>query len=1078
MKNIVLSFLFITFLSFTAFSQLELVTSFANDQGGIHGLDGAYALVTSNDGKNVYAVSETDHAISMFAIAEEDSSMHFIGSLRNNIDGALNIANVRNITISPDDQYVYTSSPQNDAVSLFSRDNLTGLLSFVESYKNNTGGLVNFNSPRCVEISPDGKNAYVTSYSDNALFVFSRDAVTGKLSYLEKHVDGTAGINGLDWATTALVSPDNKFVYVTGHDDNAIAIFSRSTSTGHLTFSNAVIDGQSGVEGIKFVEYITITSDGKFVYTVSETNTRLAAFSRNTTTGNLTYVQSFDEGNTVGLDSPNGLCLSEDNKYLFVSDISLYGIQIFSRNSSTGVLSFETNIEDGKDGVQNLDGITNINIDYIHGNLFAVARFDDAISRFSVNTATGGLTYKESIVSGQGGLFGLEYPVYLMDDFENKNIYVASHHGAVAVFNRMSTDSIVFKGSLSNERDGITTLGEVRSLAVSDDNKSLYTIGDYGMADFLRNKTEDTLELKQELFHATPGLEELQGPVEIRCSKDSKNVYVTSGYLDYALLVFRKDFEKDTLILEQQIKTDSIGIDPLWGANLLEISPNDKFVYTCAENKALLTYKRDSITGKLSFVDILIDDVDGLDGLGYVTDLAISDDSKFLYATTFYDELVTIFSINQITGSLSFVESIPAGGIGISDYDYISDINISSDNQFIFLQTNNCYLKICKRNTETGKLVFIKEISGMCQNFFRLSQDNKLLYSLSQSNDRFSVYKLTADAELLELGIDIQAVEGDTVWLHINENFETFEWSTGDTEHTTISVTETGYYTVTVTDINDVTSTDTIYVEFKMNTSDITVVSVTHENITLCSDRNSGSISILATGGIGELAYSIDNGQNYYTKTTEFTGLAAGSYIIKIRDENDTIEDGGEVVIEDMSPKIEILPISGPDEFDLSELVTSYHTYGPANSTYFWEINNGEIQGGQGMRTILVDWIQPGTGTLSVVGTDENGCISDTMKMEILLTGTTGLNEANFGYNIAVYPNPSKGIFNISVDEGDFDNTEISVFNVMGAKVFNKKYSNEGSNIQLDLSMLQDGIYWLKLTNHRTNTAVYKIIKE
>ncbi|MBN2348921.1 MAG: T9SS type A sorting domain-containing protein [Bacteroidales bacterium] len=326
------------------------------------------------------------------------------------------------------------------------------------------------------------------------------------------------------------------------------------------------------------------------------------------------------------------------------------------------------------------------------------------------------------------------------------------------------------------------------------------------------------------------------------------------------------------------------------------------------------------------------------------------------------------------------------------------------------------------------------------------------------------------------LGNDTTFYLGSVI-LDAGSGFESYKWNNGSEEQS-IEVANSGMFYVEVSDKNNCSNTDTIEIEYVSDPEEIILISMNHQDVTACSERNSGTIVISALGGTGELAYSIDNGQNYYTKTSEFTGLMPGSYFIKIRDEEDVVKDAGEVIIKDLSPKIEIFPISGPEEFDLSEQVSNYHTYGPANSTYFWKIDKGEIQGGQGFRTVLVDWTVPGKGKLSVVAMDESGCVSDTMEMEILITGTTGLNEAGFGYNIAVYPNPSKGIFHISKDEGSFYDTEINVFNVMGAKVFNKLYSNEGSHIQLDLSMLQDGIYWLQLTGNKTNSVVFKIIKE
>ncbi|BCY27932.1 T9SS type A sorting domain-containing protein [Flavobacterium okayamense] len=92
-----------------------------------------------------------------------------------------------------------------------------------------------------------------------------------------------------------------------------------------------------------------------------------------------------------------------------------------------------------------------------------------------------------------------------------------------------------------------------------------------------------------------------------------------------------------------------------------------------------------------------------------------------------------------------------------------------------------------------------------------------------------------------------------------------------------------------------------------------------------------------------------------------------------------------------------------------------------------------------------------------------------------VITGT--LSEQNFNTNeFFVYPNPSKGIFNISFSNEVPESIEI--FEVTGKKVFSSdKLNIEGSIVKLDLTNLSSGIYFVKIQSN-DKQLVKRIIKE
>jgi len=94
---------------------------------------------------------------------------------------------------------------------------------------------------------------------------------------------------------------------------------------------------------------------------------------------------------------------------------------------------------------------------------------------------------------------------------------------------------------------------------------------------------------------------------------------------------------------------------------------------------------------------------------------------------------------------------------------------------------------------------------------------------------------------------------------------------------------------------------------------------------------------------------------------------------------------------------------------------------------------------------------------------------------DFVISGT--LSSENFELNnVFVYPNPSKGIFNISL--GNLQPTEIEVYDLTGKKVYTKKeITISNFETKIDLSNVTQGIYFVKIKDNNQST-VKRIIKE
>ena len=69
----------------------------------------------------------------------------------------------------------------DDAIAVFARNSVTGILTFVEKITSSTGGLLN--GIRSVAVTPDGSQVLAVSFYDDALSIYDRNTTDGTLTF-------------------------------------------------------------------------------------------------------------------------------------------------------------------------------------------------------------------------------------------------------------------------------------------------------------------------------------------------------------------------------------------------------------------------------------------------------------------------------------------------------------------------------------------------------------------------------------------------------------------------------------------------------------------------------------------------------------------------------------------------------------------------------------------------------------------------------------------------------------------------------------------------------------------------------
>ncbi|MEO7974217.1 MAG: beta-propeller fold lactonase family protein, partial [Thermoanaerobaculia bacterium] len=268
--------------------------------------------------------------------------------------GANAIKSATSVAVSPDGAHVYVTarpSGSSNVLTAWSRDNGTGQLSCIQKILDNT----NLRRASGLSVSSDGTTVYATATSakQERITAFSRDTGSGLLTFLQSIKDGTGGANSLSGPTATVVGAGDGNVYVTAGGDNAITRFTRNIA-GSLSAPLALVDNVAGADGLAGASFLALSPDGKNAYTAAPGEDEIGIFARNVATGALAFVgvQANLVGPITGLDGITGLAVSPNGAYVVGAANLSSALSVFARNPATGALAFVAAITDPG----NLDG--------------------------------------------------------------------------------------------------------------------------------------------------------------------------------------------------------------------------------------------------------------------------------------------------------------------------------------------------------------------------------------------------------------------------------------------------------------------------------------------------------------------------------------------------------------------------------------------------------------------------------------------------------------------------------------------------------------------------------------------------
>jgi 6-phosphogluconolactonase (cycloisomerase 2 family) len=675
------------------------------------GLVRATSVAPSPDGKHLYLASYYNHAVSVFSVDGTSGKLTFVEMEQDDRGGVDGLSGASSVAVSPDGKHVYVTGTIDDAVVVFSRDGTTGALAYVEMEQNGVGDVFNLGGATSVAVSPDGKHVYVASEYDNALVIFNRDSSSGALSYVGARRDGSGDVNGLDTASSVAVSPDGNHVYATGPGDNAVAIFSRESTSGQLTYVDWINWGDVG--GLHAANSVAVSPDGSHVYVASIGSSAVVVFDRNASTGALTHVETEidGQGGVDGLDWAWSVTVSPDGGHVYVAGWHESAIAVFSRDASSGALTYVEVQRDGVGGVDGLDGPRSVAVSPGGEYVYVAGHSEDAVAAFSRDGITGRLTFIQARHSFQG----LEGAVGVAASPDGSHVYVAGNNDdSVVVFARNAGSgalSYVERQSDGGSGGSVDGLDGARAVALSPDGKHLYVAGhdEDAVAVFERDQSTGELGYVETQQNGTGVVDGLDGAQSLTVSPDGKHVYVASE-ADDALAIFRRDGASGTLSYVGLARDGAGGVDGLGGAYAVIISPEGGHAYVAGYvDNAVALFTRNASSGVLTFVEAYKDGAPGIDGLNGANALALSSDGSTLYVAGRKDHALAVFGRDASSGVLTFLEVHKDGMAGVDGLYGARAVGVNPDGGQVYVAGQwDDALAVFSRDASTGALTFLE----------------------------------------------------------------------------------------------------------------------------------------------------------------------------------------------------------------------------------------------------------------------------------------------------------------------------------------------------------------------------------
>jgi 6-phosphogluconolactonase (cycloisomerase 2 family) len=648
-------------------------------------------VTVSDDARDIYTI-ERDRRF------EQRSLVHFH---RNNISSAFSVAQTTAISPVADMQFVPSSGQllvivgDPWRVDVYRRTPSTGTLVLDQSVPlvNPSGAPIGVSR---MVLAPNGAQVHLTSFSENLYSVLSRDG--GNRWSITAYGQGVEFFSAVP-----LITDGGSRAYLVARDGNArIQIYNRNVQTGELTYASsygaaALPSGDTPIVD-SFAE-IAISGDEEVVYLLGRfgyqptlpygLETRLVVLRRNSTTGELTFVESRDlqvlnevASIKVGLDSDvvHTAAYWDDPEYDPLSGPGRVHFQTFRRGNDDRLT--ETQFMD----ITELLGTLDVAFSNVSQEAFVWDRWNgSAIRRFSIDSEE--RLGSDSWVGRSGELPQMTGPHQVLTlDGGNQIVVPTPSYKSIFSFGQPGLD-LRSKTQTGAGLGGGVGLEMDYFVAKSPDERHLYV---YVHGPRILKLTID--QATQTVAASDPPMELAPDPqlvvTDLVFSDDGRFGYLGVQFrvgndhndVNAGVVVLERDSAGDLSFIQSVDSGHGRFVNNFPGRARCVLSRDGRYLYLAnRHNREMQIYQRDPATGMVTLQEFLVDgdqSIGGwpMEGLMEASSISVSADDRYLYVTAdqIYNALnfrseptntttILVFRRNVASGQLTLVQMLARG---------------------------------------------------------------------------------------------------------------------------------------------------------------------------------------------------------------------------------------------------------------------------------------------------------------------------------------------------------------------------------------------------------------------------------
>ncbi len=366
------------------------------------------------------------------------------------------------------------------------------------------------------------------------------------------------------------------------------------------------------------------------------------------------------------------------------------------------------------------------------------------------------LDFVDAKLEGEEGVNGLAGVLAVAVSPDGRNVYaVAPSSDAVAVFARDLSSGVLTQ--LEVEKDGVGNvdgIAHAAAIVVSPDGQHVYVAGsrDDAVTSFSRDSASGALTFLEAQKEGTAGVEGIRYARALAITPDGEFLYA-AGQKSDAIAVFKRNTLTGWLTFIEVQHQGVLGVAGIAEPLALTVSPDGAHLYVASGDQSSVTvFVRDRATGRLMLGPA---DVEGDLGVAGIHSVAVSPDGAFVYATRQDDDAIVVFRRNRTTGGLTFTDVVSHGMDGVDGLYGVFWVTLSPDGRRLYAaSTLGHSVAAFERDTKTGALTFLEKQRGTptreCLAFARsvaVSPDGRDVYVAGASSNAIVAYRAGASEQ-------------------------------------------------------------------------------------------------------------------------------------------------------------------------------------------------------------------------------------------------------------------------------------------------------------------------------------------